>query len=100
MVNLPWWISVLNVGLCLLWSALSCLLVRLGLQRACAAWLRLRETFDTGRIRTMAFACSVVLFTSSAPRFVEVPLKLIYAAIVTVPLQALEGVPDELQDSS
>ncbi|MFL5343714.1 MAG: hypothetical protein ACJ8AT_02925 [Hyalangium sp.] len=100
MLNLPCWVSLLNVALCLLWSTLSFLVVRLGFQWAYTSWLRLRDSFDTGRIRTLAFVCAVVLFMGSAPRFVEVPLRLIYAAIIAVPLQTLGGAPAASRDSA
>lgn len=94
MMHLPWWLSLMNGALCLLWSGLAMLLVRFAVQWAHASWLRMRDLFGVGGSRTLALVCAAVLFMGSVPRFIEVPLRLVYATVLAVPVQALVDPPE------
>lgn len=93
MVDLPWWFSLSSTLLCLLWSALAFLATRFLVQQVRAGWTRVRDLLGPEGIRTLALLCSAVLFMRAVPRFIEVPLRLIYGVMVSVPLQVMDGAP-------
>lgn len=89
MTEIPWWLLLLNALVCLAWSALA-LLATWGLVRLVrAGWERARDQFGQGMGRWLAFLCAAILFMGTVPRFLEVPLRAVYGAVVAIPLQGM-----------
>lgn len=100
MTELPWWLSLSNALLCLLWSVLAVLSVRLLVQRGHALWLRARDGFGPAGTRTLSMVCGAALFIGSMPRLVEAVLRLVYGTIVGLPLRVMEEVPGPITGAS
>lgn len=94
MTELPWYASLADALLCLLWSAVAVLATRFAVLRAIAFWPKVRDIFGPRGTRLLALVCASVLFMGSVPKFIEVPLRLVYAAVVAVPLGAGQGTDD------
>jgi hypothetical protein len=87
------WIPLVQASVSLIWIALALLLVRQLFLRAHSSWLRVRDTFGVGGTRTLALVCTSVLFMGSVPDFIRVPLRFLFATVISVPLHAVELAP-------
>jgi hypothetical protein len=87
----PPWILLAKALVCLLWSALAMLVLRLVLRQARTSWSRVRDTFGEGETRLLGLLCTAVLFIGSvSDDFIRPPLRFLLATVVSVPLRAAD----------